>query len=210
MKKKKIILCSFVFMVLSIFYGVSFFIDDGEIQANTIVEEKVELKEDNNSNLVKVDIKGAVKNPGVYEVTASARIVDVIELAGGLTKSANTKYINLAKLVEDEMIIWIYTDKEIKNFIDSNIKYEYIDSTCNCPDVSTSACVNDNTNSGNKININTATLEELMTLTGIGESKALSIIEYRKKTPFTTIEDIKNVSGIGDGAFDKIKDNITV
>ena len=107
------------------------------------------------------------------------------------------------------MVIWVYTNDEIKEFKKSNVKYEYIYKECKCPDVSTSACINDSQTSS-KVNINTATLEELMTLTGIGESKAISIIEYREKTPFKTIEEIKNVSGIGDSAFDKIKDHITV
>lgn len=126
-----------------------------------------------------------------------------------MKKNANTEYINLAKNVEDEMIIWIYTNSEIKQYEEDNIKYAYIEKECNCPDVTTSTCIN-NTQTTGKININTASLEELMTLTGIGESKALSIIEYREQTPFSTIEDIKNVSGIGESAFDKIKENITV
>lgn len=207
MNNKKIWLSILLILLLGTFYLISFFVDDNNIQAEEIIE-KAEV-EDESVSVVKVDIKGAVKTPGVYEVLTTSRVIDVIELAGGLKKNANTEYINLAKNVEDEMIIWIYTNTEIKQYEEDNIKYAYIEKECNCPDVTTSTCIN-NTQTTDKININTASLEELMTLTGIGESKALSIIEYREQTPFSTIEDIKNVSGIGESAFDKIKENITV
>lgn len=209
MKNRKIIICLLVGILLCSFYMVGIFIEKEETVVDAIVEDKLPIESNDVSKLIKVDIKGAVKKPGVYEVYESARIIDIIELAGGLKSKANTEYINLSKIVEDEMVIWIYTNDEIKEFKKSNIKYEYIDKTCKCPDVSTSACIN-NSNVNDKININTATLEELMTLPGIGESKALSIIEYREKTLFKTLEDIKNVSGIGDSAFDRIKDYITV
>ncbi len=206
---KKIILCIFLVIILGIFYIINIFFDKEEIRATSI--EKVEVKEEvaQDSELVKVDIKGAVKNPGVYEVSVNNRVIDVIKIAGGLNKSANTEYINLAKNVTDEMIIWIYTDSEIREFMDSNVKYEYIEKECHCPDVDSSACINEN-NGKDKVNINTATKEELMTLSGIGEAKALSIIEYRENTPFKTIEDLKNISGIGDSIFTEIKDFITV
>lgn len=208
---KKIILCILLVTLLGIFYIISFFFNKETIEADTIVEENVVAEVKETVERIKIDIKGAIKNPGVYEVSDDARVMDVINLAGGLKKNANTDYLNLAKLVEDEMIIWIYTDNEIKKFEESNIKYEYVEKECNCPDVSNSACIDTSDSKiDGKVNINTATLEELMTLTGIGESKALSIIEYREKTPFTSIEDIKNVSGIGDSAFEKIKDNITI
>lgn len=170
--------------------------------------QKVNVKE---KKVIKVDIKGEVKNPGVYEVEKGTRINDVIELSGGLTYRANTDYINLSKKVEDEMVIFIYSDWEIsafkeeekikeelpkledKNLITSNVDDEESNSTTD-----------------KKVNLNTATLEQLMTLTGIGESKAKAIIEYREKNKFKTIEDLKEVSGIGDSIFDKIKENITV
>lgn len=211
MKNKKIIIILFG-IILVFLYISSYFFDNSKANVDAIVEEKIELNEieESSSKLIKVDIKGFVKNPGVYEVMSSSRVIDIINLAGGLKKNANTEYINLAKLVEDEMIIWVYSNSEIEKFKNSNIKYEYIEKECNCPDVSTSACIDNSNETSKKININTASIEELMTLPGIGESKALNIIEYRKKTPFITIDDIKNVSGIGASAFDKIKDYITV
>lgn len=205
---RKFVLFILLVIILGLFYLVSFILNDGE---NVVAREEIirttALKEE---EFVKVDIKGAVKKPGVYEVNNGMRVIDVIEKAGGLSKSANTEYINLAKTVTDEMAIWIYTDKEIEKFEESNIKYEYIEKDCNCPSVENSACIDSGTSDNTKININTATLEELMTLSGIGEAKAKDIIEYREKTPFSSIEELKNVSGIGDSSFEKIKNNITI
>ncbi len=205
---RKFVLFILLVIILGLFYLVSFILNDGE---NVVAREEIirttALKEE---EFVKVDIKGAVKKPGVYEVNNGMRVIDVIEKAGGLSKSANTEYINLAKTVTDEMTIWIYTDKEIEKFEESNIKYEYIEKDCNCPSVENSACIDSGTSDNTKININTATLEELMTLSGIGEAKAKDIIEYREKTPFSSIEELKNVSGIGDSSFEKIKNNITI
>lgn len=173
--------------------------------------EKVKIKE---KKIIKVDIKGEVVKPGVYEVEKGTRINDVIKLAGGLTYRANTKYINLSKKVKDEMVIFIYSDYEISKFKEKEkIKEEL--PIIKDENLITSNVTEDEDNdtdgkTNGKININTATEAELMTLTGIGESKAKAIIEYRKKNKFKTIEDIKEVSGIGDSVFDKIKENITV
>lgn len=210
---KKIFGFLLMIVILVMVYTVSFFVDNEEhtiTEAKEVESDSIEkevLKE-----IIKVDIKGAIKNPGVYEIDSGSRVIDVINIAGGVTKKANTNYINLAKTVENEMIIWIYTNEEIENFKKQDVIYEYVDKECNCPSVSTSACVDkEQGGSMNKlININKASKDELMTLTGLGESKALSIIEYRNNTPFTKIEDIKNVSGIGDSVFEKIKNFITV
>lgn len=208
---KKIIGGLLLIFLLAFACGISLIIDDNDSKVIETKEmEDVLIKEEKNYEVIKVDIKGAVNKPGVYEVIESARVIDVIEIAGGLTKKANTDYINLSKTVENEMIIWIYTNDEIKDFIKQDIIYEYIEKECNCPDVSTSACINNNDNNNKLININKATKEELMTITGLGETKALSIIEYRLNTPFSKIEDIKNVTGIGDSLFEKIKNYITV
>ncbi len=171
---------------------------------------------------VKVDIKGAVKKPGVYELDQNARVSDAIKMAGGLKSNASTKYLNLSKKITDEMVIKVYTENQIKNM---NIIYNVVDE-CNCSSVDISSCAgasvivssdsssntNDssNSNSSSKISLNKATKEELMTLSGIGESKALAIIEYRKENEFKSIEDIMNVSGIGEALYNKIKDDITL
>ena len=170
-------------------------------------EEVIDIfKEENNENEVVVDIKGMVANPGVYEVNTTFRVNDVITLAGGLTEGADTSLINLAKIVEDEMIIIIYSKEEILE------KFKNEVCICDCPEIKNDACIEVNTGEENiLVNINTASKEELMKVSGIGESKAEAIIEYRQSNGnFNTIEDIKNVSGIGEALFEKIKDYITV
>lgn len=209
-KKQKILISVTLFLFLIyIVYEFIFQKEEKVIAKETVIEEKVEVKE-TVKDTYKVDIKGQVVKPGVYEIDANARVIDVINLAGGLKKDANTDFLNLSKKVEDGSVIWIYTKKEIESLKKTKTVIEYIEKECNCPDVSNSACVDRESSSSNKININTASLEELTKLTGIGESKAKLIIEYRTQKPFEKIEDIKNVSGIGESAYEKIKDSITV
>lgn len=190
--------------------------------------------EEDITDKIYVDVKGSVKNPGVYETTNESIINDVIKLAGGFTKNAYKNNINLSKKVTNELVIYVYSKSEYQklNVVEPEI------SECVCPTYDIGECtsngnsmivtdsnnsssstsinntgVNTNTNDKNinkLININTASLEELMTLNGVGEAKAKAIIEYRTKSKFQNIEDIKNISGIGDKAFEKIKDYITV
>ena len=171
--------------------------------------EKVEV-----SKTIKIDIKGAVKKPGVYELNANSIVQDAITAAGGLKSNANTSNINLSKKLSDETVIKVYTNTEIKTL--EKDKTESCTSTnieinkCDTAIIETTPN-NKNEETSTKISINTATKEELMTLTGIGESKALNIIEYRTTiSKFNTIEDIMKVSGIGESAFEKIKENITI
>ena len=184
--------------------------------------EVLSLKEDDQVATLKIDsnyidIKGSVNNPGVYEFKENDRVIDAIELAGGLTKDANTSNINLSQKLTSEMVIYIYNNNEIKMnapklTCDTVCKTEVIEVN-NCIEVtkSTTSNENDSKNTNSLVNINTANLSELMTLSGIGEAKAKSIIEYRSTNgKFNTIEDIKNISGIGDALFEKIKDKITV
>lgn len=204
--------------------------------SESIKEEQTE-KEKTAENNIKIDIKGQVINPGVYELSENARVIDAINMAGGLTDIANTSLINLSKKLEDQMVIIIYSNEEVLN---SNVKevetvFKVIEKECVCPNIKNDSCINteldnntnddkennnnDNgsttnnnaTNDENKlVNINTASFEELTTISGIGESKAKAIIEYRKENKFTTTEEVKNVSGIGDALFEKIKAFITV
>lgn len=181
----------------------------------------VEIKEEIKKAKFKVDIKGLVEYPGVYELSENARVIDVITSAGGLKEDANTEYINLSKKITDEMVIIIYSNNDVEKFKETDKEIIYIEYECVCPDNINDACINEsdivNTNGtkeeieekDNLISINTATVEELMTLNGIGESKAKAIIEYREKNgEFKNLEDIMNVSGIGESAYSKIKDNI--
>lgn len=191
-----------------------------ELEIETL-KETIEVTENVIIENVFVDIKGAVNNPGVYEIAANKKIIDVVGLAGGFTEQADTSMINLAKKVSDEMVIIIYTEDEVKNSKEENTVIKIIEKECVCPEINNDACLNQNNDIENDnsledgsvkvVNINSATLEELMTISGIGESKAKAIIAYREENGvFKSIEDIMNVSGIGESLYEKIKDNITV
>ena len=171
----------------------------------------------------KINIKGAVKNPGVYSFEDGERVIDAINKSGGLLENADTSVINLSKNLFDEMVIVIYTSDEVNDMKQSNILIQYVEKECDCPKLTNDACldtedvnntdnnINNISGTSNKISINIATSEQLQTLPGIGTSKAEAIINYRTEFGnFTNIEDIKNVSGIGDSLFEKIKDNITI
>ena len=225
MKNKIICICIFLILVAFIFsFGFSKkeeVVKAEMVSANSNIEkeEKTNEKQDNNS-LIKVDIKGAVKNPGVYEINSDKRVIDAIKLAGGTSKNANTNYVNLSTKLKDEMVIWIYTSEEISKLELDKSSTKYMIKECNCPTVDNTTCLNykENSKSNNEsidknniININTASIEELIKIPGIGEGKAKQIIEYRNTNGnFNFVEDIKNVSGIGDSIYNKIKEYIKV
>lgn len=219
-----IISVSIIFIILSI-SNIKINNTYSDQNINDVVLNTEEAKENNEENKkIKVDIKGSVLNPGVYEMANGDRVNDVILLAGGFTESYSTKYINMSKKVTDEMVIYIYSNEEIealKNNIDDESKInEEIE--CLCEETKNDACyiydeeaIYESSNTSNKSNdqkvdLNTATVEELMTLDGIGESKAKAIIEYRKENKFESAEDIMKVSGIGESLYSKIKENIII
>ena len=140
-------------------------------------------------------------------------MIDVIEEAGGLTGNANTTVINLSKKITDEMVIIVYSNDQVKDFQNTKKLEQEVQTKCIQPEENTvknDACITSDVITSTKVSINTATQEQLQILPGIGESKAKDIISYREQNgPFTTIEDIKNVSGIGESVFAKIKDYIT-
>lgn len=178
---------------------------------NTIPVSNIISEEANNVN---VDIKGYVKKSGVYNIPSNYTVNDAIKMAGGLKKNASTDSINLAKNVYDEMVI-IVPKKEsssvTKPSSETTNNSDVINNIVN--DALVENINYDNNNSSNKvklININEASREELMYLTGIGESKADEIINYRKTKAFENISDIMNVSGIGESLYEKIKDSISV
>lgn len=181
--------------------------DNKEVVNNNIslVDENKEIDE------IYIDIKGSVANPGVYKLDSNSRVTDAIEASGGITSDANTRFINLSKKLNDGDVIVVYSNKEIKDAQKENIVY--IETPCVCEEVKNDACYKEEkgvVNNG-KININTATIDELKTLTGIGDAKAKAIIEYRNKNGlFSNIEDIKKVNGISESVYAKIKENITV
>ena len=181
-----------------------------------------------------IEIKGQVAKPGVYSLEKGKRVVDAINIAGGLTDKADTSLLNQSIKLTDQMVIIIYSKEEIESIKDKKEEPNVIEDICQI-EIKNDACIcnNDdtvvipNTNENNvtnnddkiekkeelndkKININTATLETLMTLPKIGKVKAEAIISYRKNNKFNNILDIKNVKGIGDSLFEAIKDYITI
>jgi len=156
-----------------------------------IIEEAIEIVEE--IPKIYVDIAGEITNPGVYMLDEGSRVNDLIIMAGGVTKEANLSNVNIASVLSDGIKITIPNKKDTatKNIIQTSI-------------------IGNNKSSG-VVNINQADVEELTTLSGIGESIATSIVEYRNKNGnFKNKEDIKNVSGIGESKYSKIKDKITV
>lgn len=152
-----------------------------------------------------VHICGAVEKPDVYTVKTGSRLVDIIRLAGGLTKDAAGDYVNQAAVVEDGQRIYIPTREEVK---DSN-PMENSDGGNSFEKEASS--LGSNSEKKTKVNINLADKEELMTLSGIGAARAESIIAYRQeKGGFKTIDEIKEIDGIKDAVFNKICDKITV
>ena len=157
--------------------------------------------------LISVYICGEVRNPGIYEAPQGAMLNDIIEDAGGLTEKASVNNINLVYQITGNMSIYIPSEDEIKNgftggdIIRQDGVYVWGNSSGGSSDPGGSTLM---------VNINTAALDELKSLPGIGEVTAQAIIDYRNTTPFSAIEDIKNVTGIGDSKFNRIKDYICV
>lgn len=165
-----------------------------------------------------VYVTGEVNNPGVVVINEGSRIVDAINAAGGTTVKANVSKVNLVYVLEDGMKVNIPNDNDLKD----NADFEYItmnsgdggkEDYLNSRSSESSGRASSNGNSKNYgiVNINTATQTELETLPGIGPSLALKIINYRKENgKFSSIDEIKNVSGIGDNKFEELKGHITV
>lgn len=194
-KREQIAILSIVILILGVF-GIKLLSQENEseivgmksIEDLEIVEEKdttLELK----PQLIMVHISGQVYNPGIYELIEGDRIVDVVDLAGGLTKEADLDRINLAKKLNDEDKIYIPLVEEDVLFESETLQ---------------------STNNNGKTNINNCSKQELEKLPGIGEVIAGRVIEYRENNRFKNIEEITNVSGIGDTKYNQIKDLITV
>ena len=185
--------CSLVLIIGGLFYfnqnktedysGVSFSNISNETNNK---DEKAENKHDEK---IFVDVKGAVKHPGVFETTKDKRVKDLIEEAGGLLDDADTSTLNLSQKVKDQMVIYVLKHGEKPKQISDS-------SSSSNTDV---------------ININTANKEQLMKISGVGKTKAEAIIAHREKNgDFKKKEDITKVKGIGKATFEKIKDKIEV
>ena len=202
--KQKIILGAFgIIMLIFIGYYIIKKTESGSyIELETIEENEMieEINENQQEEIIDdkivVHITGEIENEGVIEIEKDARIADVIDEAGGTTNEADLSKVNLAYLVKDGQKIYIpnINDDDTEEFITEdagqNVIVEGIEAT-------------------DKVNINTAKQTELETLPGIGPSTALKIINYREENGnFKTVEDLKNVPGIGDAKFENIKEEI--
>ena len=203
-----LVICLF-FIVIYVSFNNNVKTEEPEVIALNDNEETDEIIEDTFETIF-IDIKGEVVNPGVYEIQLGDRVIDAVQMAGGFTNEATTDNVNLSKKLKDETVIII--PSYLKDYENVTIKNDYeIDS--NDDIVQTEENENDEKieSSSNLVNINTASVVELMSLDGIGETKAKAIIEYRDTSGgFKSIEDIKNVSGIGESTYENIKNNITV
>ena len=224
-KKQIVIISIFALILLTIILGILFdkrlSAEEMNVSTENIEKQSSKIIEE---DTIKIDIKGCITKPSVYELKKGSRVIDAINIASGLTENAYTRYINLSQILEDETIIIINSKEEIEK-IKSGEKEEIICESRNevclneekiiTNDITTNKKEPDKNLSSEKlntfVNINKASKEELMTLNGIGESKAIKIIDYRNSHGnFKTIEEIKNVSGIGETIYAKIKENITV
>lgn len=177
--------------------------------------EEIEEKQEEEKEIWMVDIKGEVVKTGTYQVTEEMRVIDVINLAGGLTDVADTTLLNLSQKVKDQMVIIIYSKEEVQNMKNVIKMREELLANCKNGTIINDACIKEEEEVSEEstvlININTASKEELSKLSGIGEKKADAIIEYRNTNGlFQTLEDIMKVSGIGESVYDAIKDQITI
>ena len=164
-------------------------VEELAVVETTALAEKTEVSTTQEA-VIFVDIKGAVKNPGVYQMKSGDRVKDALDAAGGLTDEADSQKVNLAQRVEDQMVIVVPKVGEEATEMPTGVTSK-------------------ETSKEERVNINTATVEELKTLKGVGEKKAEAIIEYRKKNgSFKTKEDLMKVRGIGKKLFESFQERI--
>lgn len=166
-----------------------------ETSLTTTAEVATDATKERAETMIYVDIKGAVKVPGIYQLKNQQRIWDALALAGGVSEEADTTQVNYAQKVKDQMIIYVPK------------KGEPVPQSLETLQESATA----QQNQEEKINLNTATEAELQTLSGIGAKKAQEIIRFRdEQGPFKTVEELKNVPGIGEKTVERLKDMLTV
>ena len=196
MKKQIIIIGLASLIMMTIFYLNQSTSSIDSVSLDSYVENEREVTEieeienvEEQVNHYIVDVKGQVKFPGVYEVEEHLRVHDVIQLAGGFLEMANETAINLAQKISDEMVIYVpHLDEEINN---------------------TSTDAWSPSQKKKKVSLNQATTGELETLPGIGPSKAAAIIKYREEVgAFKSIDELTNVSGIGEKTLEKLRDSL--
>lgn len=170
------------------FTNIDFSTEQEEEESASSDEEEPEEKQ----TVIYVDVCGQVNTPGVYELSNDSRVYEAIEKAGGVTEKAALSSLNQAEKLSDGQQIYVPSKEEVEKGVQDKASTP-------------------GEEQNGKINLNTATKEELMTLSGIGETKAEAIIRYRNEQgDFQSIEDIKKIEGIKDGIFNKVKDQIAV
>ncbi|MDW8799843.1 helix-hairpin-helix domain-containing protein [Clostridium sp. A1-XYC3] len=192
--KKKVIGSIVIFTIFSLFLVLGYFlsrpykeVDTKEVfNETTVVESKA-------SNIT-VYINGEVKNPGVYKLKNDSRVEDLVKIAGGFNSESDKDKLNLAKKLKDEDYVYVDRKNQIKD-----------------SQTASQSTINKGTGQNSKVDINTATKEELKTIPGIGDVTAQKILDYREKNGrFSSIEDLKNIDRIGDKTVENMKDKIDV
>ncbi|CAN7202025.1 helix-hairpin-helix domain-containing protein [Peribacillus frigoritolerans] len=189
--------------------GIYFFSQQGKDPADmedifSVTAKEAEMEQSVNESaaepeIIKVDVKGAVKSPGIFTAQAGDRVIDLISSAGSFTEKADKDKVNFAQIIEDQMVIYVPEIGEEDKGNLENIQ------------VGTSGDAVTKGTSGGLVNLNTATQEDLQTLTGIGPSKATAILEYRETVgKFKEVDELKQVTGIGDKTFERLRDSVSV
>ena len=198
---KIIVICAILGLVLGGFFLLKPVVQapakESNLQTEVTTVSKDE-KEDKNQkeevveqDLITVDVKGAVKSPGIYDLPVGSRINDAVQKAGGLTDNADSKSINLAQRISDEALVYVPTKEEATS-----------------QEAHSNAS---NTKENKKVNLNKASLEELKQVKGLGGKRAQDIIDHRETNgKFKSVDDLKKVSGIGAKTVEKLKEYVTV
>ena len=169
---------------------VAAFSKDSSSEKEMKKEEKEESPE---QDLITVDVKGAVKSPGIYDLPVGSRVHDAVQKAGGLTEGADSKSLNLAQKVSDEALVYVPTKGE------------------EAASQQAASETTPSTSKGKKVNLNKASLEELKQVKGLGGKRAQDIIDHREANgKFKSVDELKKVSGIGAKTIEKLKDYVTV
>lgn len=169
-----------------------------QMEAAAISKDSTDEKEDKNQkeevveqDLITVDVKGAVKSPGIYDLPVGSRVNDAVQKAGGLTDNADSKSLNLAQKISDEALVYVLTKEETAN------QESHSNATGN--------------KESKKVNLNKASLEELKQVKGLGAKRAQDIIDHRESNgKFKSVDELKKVSGIGAKTIEKLKEYVTV
>lgn len=169
-----------------------------QAEVTSVSKDSTDEKDDKNhkeeaveKDLITVDVKGAVKSPGIYDLPVGSRINDAVQKAGGLTEQADAKAINLAQKISDEALVYVPTKEEATSqATQSNAS---------------------NSKENKKVNLNKASLEELKQVKGLGAKRAQDIIDHRESNgKFKSVDDLKKISGFGAKTIEKLKDYVTV